>query len=161
MYHVCNRGSRKGVLFENSDDYDAFECLMNEARAKRPIRILAYHLMPNHFHFLLWPVGDDDVPRFMQWLTSTHASRWHRERNTVGNGAVYQGRYRCVWIENEMHLFNTWRYIERNAREAGFVERVEEWRWSSASTRNGDRPFIVDPLPFARPSNWLGLLNGS
>jgi len=160
VYHVCNRGSRKGVLFDSYEDYVAFAELMEEARRKRPMRITAYCLMSNHFHFLLWPMGDDDVPRFMKWLTATHASRWHRQRGTVGTGAVYQGRYVSKGISDARHFFTTLRYVERNALTAGAVGRAEEWQWCSAWSHDGAAtPFVIDAGPITRPSNWLTILN--
>ena len=160
MYHVCNRGSRKGVLFGSYQDYAAFIALMNEARAKRPMRIIAYCLMRTHFHFLLWPKGDSDVPRFMQWVTSTHAGRWHRRRQTVGMGAVYQSRYVSKPISDVRHYFSVLRYVERNALTAGVVTRAEDWRWCSAWRPDGSEPaFAADEGPIKRPSNWLSILN--
>ncbi|MFM7070519.1 MAG: hypothetical protein ACKO38_01820 [Planctomycetota bacterium] len=52
--------------------------------------------MPNHFPFLLWPVGDDDFSTFMQRLTNTHAQRWQHHRHRVGHGHVYQGRFKLA-----------------------------------------------------------------
>jgi len=160
VYHVCNRGSRKGVLFESCEDYLAFITLMEEARRKRPMRITAYCLMSNHVHFLLWPEGDDDVPRFMKWLTATHASRWHRRRESVGSGAVYQSRYVSRAISDTRQLLSAMRYVERNALTAGAVKRAEEWRWSSAWNLDDSRSsFTTDPGPITRPPNWLKILN--
>jgi putative transposase len=159
VYHVCNRGSRKGVLFESSEEYDAFVQLMAEAREKRSMRILAYCLMPTHVHFLLWPEGDSDLPRFMKWLTATHAQRRHREHRTVGTGAVYQSRYVAVWISDDRHYFSAVRYIERNALAANLVERAEEWRWCSAWQNVAESPtFELDEGPLDLPDNWLEVL---
>ncbi|MEO6238058.1 MAG: transposase [Vicinamibacterales bacterium] len=160
MYHVFNRGSRKGVLFDTSEDYDAFEDLMEEARRRQPVRIVAYCLMKNHVHFLLWPRTDRAVPQFMKWLLGTHANRFHRARGTVGLGAVYQSRYGCRQVSDERRLYNAWRYIERNALEGGFVERADEWPWCSAWQGDQDRPpFDLDEGPVTRPSTWLEMLN--
>jgi putative transposase len=161
-YHVCNRGSRKGVLFETSDDFDNFEQLMNEARAKRPMRITGYCLMRTHVHFLLWPREDGDLSRFMHWLSGTHARRWHWQRRTIGTGAVYQSRYVSVPITDDRHLLSAWRYIEKNALEAGLVKRAEDWRWSSAWQAVSACPtFVVDEGPIPRLSNWLDFVNDS
>jgi putative transposase len=160
VYHVCNRGSRKGVLFGSCDEYVAFLELVNEARSQRPMRVTAYCLMRTHFHFLLWPMGDRDVPRFMQWLSATHAARWHRRRRTEGTGAVYQSRYVSRPIGEPRHYYSVLRYVERNALSAGLVKRAEEWQWGSASSHhNPDPPFAIDDGPIARPSNWLSIIN--
>ncbi len=148
------------MLFESYGDYAAFAELMEVARSKRPMRITAYCLMENHFHFLLWPEGDGHVPAFMKWLTATHAGRWHRRRGTVGTGAVYQSHYVSKAIKEPRHFFTALRYIERNALTAGIVERAEDWRWCSAWNPSGSAvPFAIDAGPIARPSNWLTILN--
>ena len=48
-----------------------------------------------HFHLLVWPENDQQLPRFMHWLTATHAMRWRDATDTIGEGAVYQGRYKA------------------------------------------------------------------
>ena len=58
-------------MFHKPEDYDAFLELMAESSVRTPMRILAYCLMPNHFHLALWPRGDDDVSRWMHWLMTT------------------------------------------------------------------------------------------
>ena len=157
---MFNRGSRKGVLFDSSEDYDAFVELMEEARRKYAVRIVAYCLMKNHVHLLLWPRTADALPRFMKWLSGTHANRFHRVRGTVGLGAVYQSRYGCRRISDDRRFFNAWRYIERNALQAGFVELADEWPWCSAWQGDHDRPpFEVDQGPLPRLSTWLEILN--
>ena len=55
VYHVLNRGVGKNPLFFSDDDYLAFERVIADTLEKRPMRILSYCLMPNHWHFVLWP----------------------------------------------------------------------------------------------------------
>jgi putative transposase len=115
-YHVFNRGSRKGLLFASADEYIAFERLLAEGREEWPMRIIAYCLMPNHWHLLLWPEHDGDLSRFLHWITGTHGHRWRRFTRTQGEGAVYQGRFGSRRVLDQPHLFEVWRYIERNPR---------------------------------------------
>jgi len=160
VYHVCNRGSRKGVVLETYEDYAAFCALTEEARQKRPMRIVAYSFRQTHFHFLLWPAADNDLPRFMKWLTQTHAQRFHRRRGSVGTGAVYQGRYFARALYEPRHFFTALRYVEANALKDGAVERAEDWPWCSASRLANEIPSVaIDDSPIARPSNWLEILN--
>jgi putative transposase len=133
VYHVCNRGSRKGPLFRSPTDYETFIRLIAQARSLRPMRIIAYCLMSNHWHLLLWPEADGQLSSFMHWLTTAHASQFRRDTETAGQGAVYQSRFSAVPIQNSHHLFVAWRYVERNPIEAGLVQQAEEWPWSSAS----------------------------
>jgi len=148
VYHVFNRGSRKGVLFRSSEEYVAFVRLISEARTVRPMRIIAYCLMTNHWHFLLWPERDGQLSRFMHWLTTTHANHCRRETTTVGEGAVYQSRFTAVPIDDVFHLLTAWRYVERNPVEARLVSVAQDWPWSSAVEKpSADLPLDAGPIP--------------
>ena len=159
VYHACNRGSRKGELFESYGDYEAYLKLMEVARGKFAMRVIAYCLMVNHLHFLLYPRDSTSLVRFMHWLTTSHASRFHRIRGSVGTGAVYQSRYVSRPISEDRRFFTALRYVEQNAFAAGLVSRAEEWRWGSAWNGSPSSTFVIDESPLPRPSNWLEILN--
>ena len=89
--------------------------------------------MPNHWHLLLWPEHDGDLSNFLHWVTGTHARRFRKATNTVGQGAVYQSRFVAVGVTDLIHLLNVWRYIERNPVEAGLAALPWEYPWSSAA----------------------------
>jgi putative transposase len=161
VYHVGNRGSRKGPLFDSPTDFDAFERLTAMARDRHPVRILSYCLMSNHWHFLVWPMEDGALSDFMHLLTGKHALGRRRKTKTVGEGAVYQSRFWDVPMLDHLHLLAAWRYIERNPVEAGLVTRAEEWRWSSACQTRGENALSLDLGPVPRSHNWLDIVNAS
>ncbi len=159
VYHVMNRAAGKRVLFKTPLDFGAFETVMREVwAAQLSMRILAYCLMPTHWHFLLWPVSDTDLPRFVQRLTSIHASRWNVAHQRVGHGAVYQSRYRSIPVSGDKQLLWVWRYVERNALRANLVTRAEHWRWGSLWQRQRQCPFLADG-PCTLPPDWTELVN--
>lgn len=159
-FHVMNRAARKLPLFECSDDYSAFERILIEAVARHDIAVYAYCLMPNHWHLLLSPLADGALSRFMHWLTTTHARRWHIVRHTDGQGAVYQGRFRAIPVTSDEHFLCVCRYVERNALRAALVDAAQGWRWSSLwrRCRNDDAGWL-HPWPVKEPENWLELVN--
>ena len=160
VYHVMNRAAKHAVLFENASDYRQFELTLEAALARFPMRILAYCMMPTHFHLLLWPRGDGDLSRFVHWLTATHARRWNDMHGSVGYGAVYHSRFRCVWVENDEHLLKAWRYIERNPLSADLVVSAEDWRWGSLWRRlRGPHPHPLCEGPVRLPDDWVDVLN--
>jgi putative transposase len=161
VYHVGNRGSRKGPLFTSPSTYAAFERLVASMRDRHAVRIIAYCLMFNHWHFLVWPLADNVLSSFMKSITEAHASEWRRETKTVGQGAVYQARFWASPMLDPLHLLAAWRYIERNPVEAGLVARAEDWPWSSASRDRPNRVLTVDLGPVPRPANWLEIVNSS
>ena len=113
-------------IFAKEADYAAFERVMKETVARKPMRILGYLIMPNHWHLVLWPEQDGQLGAFMQRLTTTHVRRWHLHRKSVGWGHLYQGTYKSFPIETDEHLLAVVCYVERNALRAGLVERAED-----------------------------------
>ena len=160
VYHVCNRGSRKGPLFPSNEEYIAFEEMLARGRELRGIRVTAYCLMGNHWHLLLWPARDGDLSKFCHWLQTTHASRYRRRTQTIGEGAVYQSRFSAVAVMDLVHYLRACRYVERNPVEAKLVDRAESWRWSSAAQRAGTQPRLpMDDGPIPLPASWLSIVN--
>ena len=154
LFHVINRAVARLPLFEKNEDYEAFARVMMEAHALHPIRILSYCVMPNHWHMVLWPQHDDDLTKFVRWLTHTHAMRWHAHYHTSGTGHLYQGRFKSFPIESDDHLYTVLRYVERNALRANLVRRAQDWRWSSLWARErseGAARSLLAPWPVPEP----------
>ena len=115
IYHALNRVNGRSQLFDKPEDYVAFERIMVAAMRRSPIRLLAYCLMPNHWHLVLWPKKNDEMIEFLRWLTLTHSQRLHVHRHTTGYGHVYQGRFKSFPVEQDQAALNVIRYLERNA----------------------------------------------
>jgi putative transposase len=156
VYHVLNRANARRPLFDDDGDYAAFERVLAQACERVSMRLLAYCVMPNHWHLVIWPRRDGDLSRFMNWLTLTHTQRWHQHRHTVGDGHVYQGRFKSFPVETSEYLLTVCRYVERNPVRACLVERAEHWRWSSAGNR-GSVPLHTGPME--RPTDWSDWVN--
>ena len=92
VFHRLNRAVGKRNLFEKEGDFQAFEKVLPETLHILPMRVCGYCLIPNHWHFILWPERDGDLVRFMQRLTNTHVKRWKEHRHEIGYGHLYQGR---------------------------------------------------------------------
>lgn len=153
VYHALNRGVRRSLLFKTPCDYEGFKCLMDAAATRVPMRVLAYTLMPNHWHLVLWPEQDGAISAYLKWLAGTHACHFNlRYRHS---GAVYQGRFRSVPVYDAVQLLRVLRYVESNPVRAGLVSRAELWRWSSASPSSD---VVLTPSPVPRPPNWHDLL---
>jgi len=161
VFHATNRGVGQRTIFENDEDYLAFERVVEETLRVRPIRLCGYCLMPNHWHFVLWPEGDGDLPRFIQQLTNTHVKRWKRCHQESGSGHLYQGRYKSFPVQTEDHFYRVVRYVERNALRAGLVDRAEVWPWSSLGRAARDDPKrpLLSSWPLPRPADWLEIVN--
>jgi putative transposase len=162
VYHVWNRANFRSRLFGSPTHYQAFLGIVKESLNFVPMRILAYCLMPNHWHFVLYPRANGDLAKYLQRVTMTHTQRYHAQGQTVGYGHVYQGRYKSLLVESDSHFLALVRYVERNAKRAGLVPRAEDWPWSSVPVRlfgNAQEKQMLSPWPVAGPPDYLKWLN--
>lgn len=148
VFHVMNRSAKQLSLFDEAPDYELFLQVLAEADRSCPMRLLEYCVMPNHWHLLVWPEHDDQLSRYMRWITGVHGQRWRRVRRQPGKGAVYQGRFRWVAVQGGQHYEVARRYIWQNPVRAQLVDRADDWPWSSAnrSTSLGRPTLAPGPL---------------
>jgi putative transposase len=162
VYHVLNRANARLTIFEDDADYEAWERVLLEAVERTRTRLLAYCVMPNHWHLVVWPREDGELSRFVGWLTLTHTQRWHAHRHSAGTGHLYQGRFKSFPIQEDEHLYTVARYVERNALRAGLVARAEHWRWGSLfrwqRSQAADRQLLA-PWPLPRQAGWIEHVN--
>ena len=162
MFHVLNRGVGRRRLFHKDEDYAGFERTLELALAAVTVRLLAYCLMPNHWHLLLWPRADGQLGRFMQRLTTAHVRRWQAHYHEVGLGHVYQGRFKNFPVQEDAHYLTVARYVERNALRAKLAERAQDWRWCSLWRResgSAQERGLLSEWPVIRPADWLEWVN--
>lgn len=157
VFHVLNRGVGRRTVFEKEADYEAFERVLDETLRIRRLRICAYCLMPNHWHFVVWPERDGELPAFMHQLTNTHVKRWKEHHREIGLGHLYQGRYKSFPVETDEHFYQVVRYVERNALRANLALRAELWPWSSLALTFRPTPVRgrVHAWPLPRPGDWV------
>ena len=162
VYHVLNRANARAPLFEKAADYAAFLRVLAAAVVRAETRLLAYCVLPNHWHLVVWPRQDGELARFVGWLTLTHTQRWHAHYHTAGTGHLYQGRYKSFPVQEDEHLLTLCRYVERNPLRAGLVQRAEAWQWSSLWEGEPEEGSVRPELsawPVARPRGWREWVN--
>ncbi len=119
--------------------------------------LLGYCLMPNHFHLVLRTKQDGDLGRWMQWLLTAHARRYHRHYGTSGH--IWQGRFQAFPVQSDDHLVTVLRYVERNALRAELVSRAEDWTWSSLPGWLRRDPLLWRGRVPVRDDRWLERVN--
>ncbi len=162
IYHVLNRSNARTKIFHKEGDYYSFINILTEAKNKFDIRILAFCIMPNHWHLVLHPKNNGDLARFVGWVTLTHTQRYHSHQDTIGLGHIYQGRYKSFIVQNESYLFRLCRYVERNALRAGLVDNAHKWKWGSAWIRlhgSKKQKELLSPWTDEMPDDYEYLLN--
>ena len=157
-HHVINRGNNRRTVFQKRGDYLAFLRFMREAQDRVPMRILAYCLMPNHSHIVLWPDSVSALSAYMRLLMNAHVRNYHHHYGTCGHGHIWQGRFKNFPIEQDEHLLRVLRYVEANAVRANLVRRAEDWSWGSLRSGDNEVPELAE-WPVSRPAHWLEYVN--
>lgn len=162
IYHVINRANGRMQIFDSPSDYQLFEQLILEAQELTDMQVIAYILMPNHWHLVLWPRKDGDLARFMHRLCNTHTRRVHTSTGTVGSGHLYQGRYKSFLVDTDSYLLSLIKYVERNPVRARLTKKCEDWQWGSAWRRIHDtaqQKKLLCISPTDIPSDYLYWIN--
>lgn len=157
IYHIINRGNGHQQVFHTEGDYHAFVDLMSEAKERHPVKVLAWCIMPNHFHLLVSPERAEDLSRWMQWFMTSHVRRYHRFHKSSGH--IWQGRYKSFIVQDDKHLLTVVRYIEGNPVRAQLVPSAKEWSWSSHLGRMDENNPKIDKMPINLPSEWTSFVD--
>lgn len=156
-YHIYNRGNRKQEIFLNFRDYERFLKKIKDYKEKYNTTILAYCLMPNHFHFLLQQTNHNSISKFISDLCNSHSRYFNVKYETVG--VLFQGRYKSKRVDKDEYLVHLSRYIHLNPLELfafRFKQKQKEeifdmllnYKWSSLpSYLLGLKDEIVNPVP--------------
>jgi len=160
IHHIVNRANRKKPIFRKPEDYQAFVSILEEAVHRFGVRLIAFCIMRNHWHLVVWTDDQTSLSAFMHWVTSTHVRRYHLHYGLTGTGHLYQARYRNHVCKDDRGVLAVMRYVEGNPVAAGLVRRAQSWQWSSLRLRTDgrERGFLTDP-PLQLPDNWATYVN--
>ncbi|MCR4439385.1 MAG: transposase [bacterium] len=145
-YHLYNRGvSRQNIFFSDENFLFCTRLIEKYARAHL-IAVIAYCLMPNHYHLLVRQDGQAAVSRFISVVFNTYVQAVNRQLGR--SGTLFQGRFLHVQVEREEYLVHLCRYIHLNPVVAGLVRNPEDWAFSNylECVGNGRAPCRTGPL---------------
>ena len=129
IYHAYNRALLKQTIFHDNADYEQFLMLVDYQIVYKRIKaeIIAFCIMPNHFHFLLKQETKYAMPAFISVLSSEYAKYYNRKYGREGQ--LWQGTYKAVMIKDEEHFTTVLNYIHNNPLD--ITERVDEYLYCS------------------------------
>lgn len=137
-YHIYNRGVEKRKIFIDDEDYRVFLNLFKRYLDREPVRdpsgreydhlfergeLLAFCLMPNHFHLLLYVHDDEAMTRLMRGVATSYTTYFNKKYKRVG--PLFQDRYKASHILNDAYLVHITRYIHLNPKD------WQDWPYSS------------------------------
>ena len=127
-YHVMNRGRRGQEVFSEKNDYNAFIDILKELVEDYNVKIAAYCLMTNHYHLLL-QTPDANISRSMRHLNGVYTQSFNRIHHC--DSPLFRGRFKSILVDADSYLLELLRYIHRNPLEAGLVDNLSKYAWSS------------------------------
>jgi REP element-mobilizing transposase RayT len=128
-YHVYNRGTNRQPIFANEENYRFLLRRVKQFLPLYPIRILAYALMPNHYHFLVAVDREGALSQFFQRLFNSYSQAFNRQQNR--SGTLFEGRAKSILVDRTEYIYALVRYIHLNPVLAGLVNAPDEWPFSN------------------------------
>ena len=128
-YHVYNRGTNRQPIFANEENY---WFLLRRVKSLLPlysIRIVAYLVMPNHYHFLIGVDKDGELSRFFQRLFNSYSQAFNRQQGR--SGTLFEGRAKSILVDETNYVYALVRYIHLNPVVAGLVKSQQDWQFSN------------------------------
>jgi REP element-mobilizing transposase RayT len=133
IYHVMNRGDRREPIFKDEADHERLLATLGEACVKTGWYVLAYCLLPNHFHLVV-ETPNANLVAGMKWLLGTYTSRFNRRHKLFGH--LFSGRYKALIVDGrgDGYLKTVCDYVHLNPARAQLLspeQALREYRWSS------------------------------
>jgi REP-associated tyrosine transposase len=158
FYHIYNRGNNKQIIYFNRDNYLFFLKKIRENLLKH-FDVLAYCLMPNHFHILGFSKENIDnqlAIRSIAITLSSYTQALNKQNSKTGN--LFQRKTKAKAINSETnYLLYCINYIHQNPYKANLVNKIEDWEFSSFRDYIGIRNGTLCNINFGE--KLLGVVN--
>src|SRR5882757_6235851 len=133
IYHVTNRGDRGQDIFADNSDRKNFLEMLAQACHKTGWQVLAYCLMPDHFHLVV-ETPQPNLVAGMKWMMGAYAIRVNRRHNQFG--PLFTGRYKALIVDGrgKGYVRTVCDYVHLKPIRAGLLrpgQPLEAYRWSS------------------------------
>jgi putative transposase len=151
-YHIYNRGSRKDDIFFSDENYDYLLRLLYLNSHQYSVSIIAYCLMPNHYHFLLFQKESGSISKVLQTTMNSYVQGMNAQFHL--SGSLFEGKAKNKLIDSDQYAVQVVRYIHLNPVKAKLVNKPEKWKHSDYSRwiDNAENK-IIDS------SEWVSLRN--
>jgi putative transposase len=128
-YHLYNRGVNRQPIFFCEPNRVFFIRQVQKYFLPGLVEILAYCLMPTHYHFLVRLHTDDFAKKVMQPFGVSYTKAINEQQNRVG--PLFQGPFQTAWVDSSAYLVQLSRYIHLNPVQANLVQKPADWMYSS------------------------------
>ena len=137
FYHVYNRGVHKSQIFFSEQNYEYGLKLISKYSAQYKVSVVAYCLMPNHYHLLVWQQAGGSTARFLQTTFNAYTQAVNKQQNL--HGTLFEGSAQSLNLDTDSYVLQLVRYIHLNPVAARLVTFPQEWKFSDYSVWAGFR----------------------
>ncbi len=153
-YHIYNQGNNQETICYEHKDYIEFLNLFRKF-VSPTCKVLAYCLMPNHFHFLIYAtdysakirhIGNIDsceLANGFRLLQSNYAQYINKKQNRSGSLFRQRTKSKAMREGDKNYDFIAFQYIHQNPLKAGLVAKLEDWKYSSFADYAGLRNVTI------------------
>lgn len=146
-YHIYNRGAHQTSIFRERTNYLFVIGKLKAYARKNHLTVIAYCLMPTHYHLCIRQDGDEPAGNLPQYVFNSYTKAYNLKY--AHSGTLFEGRFRAKLVQTKSHLLHLCRYIHGNPVKDGLVADPADWEYSNylewIGARNGtlvDRDFI-------------------
>jgi putative transposase len=126
--HYYNRGVNKDIIFFAPENYVFLLAKMSEYIKDYQVELVAYCLMPNHYHILLKHENPVEGSSLIQRIFNSYTQAINKKYSRIGT--LFQGNVKKRIIEDDDYLTQTIKYIHLNPVKAGLCQKPENWEFS-------------------------------
>jgi len=168
-YHIYNRAVPNSLLFQEDEDYQKFKRGLKDFNNKsyyeeraamvrkygfkelssflelteKVVAVVAYCLLPNHFHLILKQLTTNGIPKFLHKIGTSFTNFNNKKYDRPGS--LFQGTYKAIHVDNNDYLLWLSGYVNGNCEIHGLAD-TESYQWTSYSHFLGAKPddLVVD-----------------
>ena len=129
FYHIYNHAAQNSLLFREAGDYAECLGLMSEYFNTKDFSMVAFCLMPNHYHIFIRQNGECPIYLIMSKLWFRYSKYYNRKYS--GKGSVFSGKAQHKLVDREEYLLRLSAYIHLNPVSAGLANKPQDWAWSN------------------------------
>ncbi len=144
---MYNRGSNRQPIFRSAQNYQFLLKRVKLYASEQQISLIAYCLMPNHYHFVLRQDSQVSLSDFIQAVFNSYTKAFNKAYERTGT--LFEGPFQALPVTKDEYLIHLCRYVHRNPVEAHLTNNLHDWPYSNylewIGQRNGtlvDREFV-------------------
>ena len=128
-YHVYNRGVNFERIFFEQENWEYFLRRLRRYFDPTEVELIAYCLMPNHYHLLVYLKSDNFGTKIMQPFIVSYTKAINKQQGRVG--PLFQGPFQAKQVDKDAYLLHLTSYLHLNPVAASLVINPVEWEYSS------------------------------